>query len=151
MKSCWKTGLTLHRYQAGRIRWIPPGTNMEPGKNMKSRILLIDDDRSVTRLLSRVFLKHEFEVIVANNGPEGIQLAREQGPEAIILDLSLPQLNGWQVCREIRRFSNAPIVIYSGNTDPNTKDSILAEGANCFLAKPAPLNELVAAVQGAVG
>jgi DNA-binding response OmpR family regulator len=118
---------------------------------MKSRILLIDDDRSVTRLLSRVFLKHEFEVIVANNGPEGIQLAREQGPEAIILDLSLPQLNGWQVCREIRRFSNAPIVIYSGNTDPHTRDSILAEGANYFLAKPAPLNELVAAVQGAVG
>jgi DNA-binding response OmpR family regulator len=118
---------------------------------MNQRILVIDDDQSITRLLSKVFLKHEFEVIVANNGPEGIQLAREQGPELIILDLSLPQLNGWQVCREIRRFSNAPIVIYSGDSDPNTRDSILAEGANCFLAKPAPIHELVATVRGAVG
>lgn len=118
---------------------------------MNQKILLIDDDQSIIRLLSRVFIKHEFEVIVANNGPEGVQLAREQGPQAIILDLGLPQLNGWQVCREIRRFSNAPIVIYSGDTDPNTKDSILAEGANWFLAKPAPLHELVATVQGAVG
>ena len=118
---------------------------------MHPKILLIDDDPSITRLLSKVFLKHEFGVLVANNGSEGVKLAREQGPEAIILDLGLPQLNGWQVCREIRRFSNAPIVIYSGNTDPNTKDSILAEGANCFLAKPAPIQDLVAAIQGAVG
>ena len=118
---------------------------------MHPRILLIDDDQSITLLLSRLFLKQEFEVLVANNGSEGVKLAREQGPEAIILDLGLPQLNGWQVCREIRRFSNAPIVIYSGNTDPNTKDSILAEGANCFLAKPSPIQDLVAAIQGAVG
>ncbi len=118
---------------------------------MNPRILLIDDDPSITRLLSRVFLKHKFEVIVANNGSEGIRMAREKGPEVIILDLALPQLNGWQVCREIRRFSNAPILIYSGDNDPGTKDSILAEGANWFVAKPAPLQELVATVQGAIG
>ena len=118
---------------------------------MSQRILLIDDDPSITRLLRRVLLKHKFDVIVADNGSEGVRLAREQGPEAIILDLGLPQLNGWEVCREIRRFSNAPIVIYSGNTDPNTRESILAEGANWFLAKPAPLHELVATVRGAVG
>ena len=118
---------------------------------MNPRILLIDDDPSITRLLSRVFLKHKFEVIVANNGSEGVKLAREQGPKAIILDLSIPQLNGWQVCREIRRFSNAPIVIYSGNDDPGIRDSILAEGANCFLAKPASINDLVATVHNAVG
>jgi DNA-binding response OmpR family regulator len=118
---------------------------------MNTRILLIDDDQSITLLLSRLLLKHKFEVIVANNGAEGVKLARELGPQAIILDLGLPQLNGWQVCREIRRFSNAPILIYSGNNDPGTKDSILAEGANWFVAKPAPLQELVATVQGAVG
>ncbi len=77
-------------------------------------------------------------------------MAREKKPEAIILDLSLPQLNGWHICREIRQFSNAPILIYSGNNDPRTRDSILAEGANYFLAKPAPLQDLVAAIQGAV-
>ena len=115
---------------------------------MNPRILLIDDDQSVTRLLSRVFLRNKFDVIVANDGSEGVKLAREQEPQAIILDLAMPQVNGWQVCREIRSFSKAPIVIYSGNTDPNTKESILAEGANCFLAKPAPLQELVATVQG---
>jgi DNA-binding response OmpR family regulator len=118
---------------------------------MNPRILLIDDDQSVTRLLSRVFLRNKFDVIVANNGSEGVRLAREQEPEAIILDLAMPQVNGWQVCREIRRFSNAPIVIYSGNTDPDTRDSILAEGANFFLAKPAPIHELVATVQGTLG
>jgi DNA-binding response OmpR family regulator len=118
---------------------------------MNPRILLIDDDQSITLLLSRLLLKHKFDVIVANNGAEGVRLAREQEPQAIILDLGLPQLNGWQVCREIRRFSNAPILIYSGNNDPDTKDSILAEGANWFVAKPAPLQELVATVQGAVG
>ncbi len=118
---------------------------------MNPRILLIDDDQSITRLLSRVFLKHKFDVIVANNGSEGIKLARENELQAIILDLSLPQLNGWQICREIRQFSNAPIVIYSGNNDPTTRDSILAEGANYFLAKPAPIQDLVTAVQGVVG
>jgi DNA-binding response OmpR family regulator len=118
---------------------------------MNPKILLIDDDQSITLLLSRVLLKYKFDVIVANNGSEGVKLAREQGPQAIILDLGLPRLNGRQVCREIRRFSNAPIVIYSGETDPDTRESILAEGANCFVAKPAPLHELVATVQGAVG
>ncbi len=118
---------------------------------MNQKILLIDDDQTITQLLRRVFKKHKFEVIVANNGSEGVKLAREQGPEAIILDLTLPQLNGWQVCREIRQFSNAPIVIYSGNDDPGTKDSILAEGANWFLTKPAPIQDLVAAVQNVVG
>jgi DNA-binding response OmpR family regulator len=117
---------------------------------MNQKILLIDDDQSITRLLSRVFMKQKFEVIVANNGLEGVKLARENEPEAIILDLSLPQLNGWQICREIRQFSNAPILIYSGDNDPGTRDSILAEGANYFLAKPAPLQDLVAAIQGAV-
>ncbi len=117
---------------------------------MNPRILLIDDDPSITRLLSRVFLKHKFEVIVANTGAEGIRMAREKRPEVIILDLALPQLNGWQICREIRQFSNAPILIYSGNNDPVTRDSILAEGANYFLAKPAPLQDLVATIQGAV-
>lgn len=118
---------------------------------MNPKILLIDDDQTITQLLSRVFVKYEFEVFVANNGADGVQLAREQGPEAIILDLTLPQLNGWQICREIRRFSDAPIVIYSGNNDPHIRESILAEGANCFLAKPVLINELVATVQGVLG
>src|SRR5512138_1683596 len=112
-------------------------------KSMNQKILLIDDDQSITRLLSKVFVKYKFEVIVANNGLDGIKLAREKGPGAIILDLALPQLNGWQICREIRQFSNAPILIYSGDSDPGIRDSILAEGANYFLAKPAPLHDLV--------
>lgn len=116
---------------------------------MQPRILIIDDDRELIRMWSRL-LKNDFEVMGATSGSEGIQCTREQQPDVVILDLMMPVMNGWQVCREIRRFSNVPIIIYSGLGDIETRESILAAGANYFLTKPASINQILMTVQESI-
>ncbi len=117
---------------------------------MSPKILLIDDSENITSLLSRLLNKYGYEATIADTGSDGVRLAREQRPEAVILDMMMPELDGWQVCKEIRRFSNVPIIVYTGLSDLDTKKSILAAGANCFLVKPMPINELVAAVRDTI-
>lgn len=124
--------------------------NAEAVSSMNPRILLIDDDKTIIHLLSRVLNKYQFDVIIAENGTDGVRLAGEQKPEAVILDLMLPKLNGWEICKQIRSFSKVPIIVYSGSSDPETKESILAQGATCFLSKPVPITDLVATVRGVI-
>jgi DNA-binding response OmpR family regulator len=92
-------------------------------------------------------LKREFEVIGAESGPEGIKFLREAQPDAVVLDLMMPVINGWQVCREVRGFSDMLIIIYSGLSDPATKEGILAEGATLFLTKPVSTDQMINAVR----
>ena len=106
-----------------------------------AKILVIDDDAAITELMSMLLKTFGFEVLTTNIGEEGIRLAREANPNVILLDLMMPDLDGWQVCKEIRKTSTVPILILSAINDPRMVASVLDVGADDFLVhklKPVP-------------
>lgn len=111
---------------------------------MSIKILVIDDDIAITELLNMLLRTHGFDVITSNSGIEGVQLARETLPQVVLLDLMMPDMDGWQVCKAIRSFSNVPILILSAINDPRMVASVLDAGADDFLVKPVPSSVLVA-------
>lgn len=114
---------------------------------MTTQILVIDDDMAITELMSMLLKTHGFDVITSNSGAEGIQLAETQKPHAILLDLMMPDVDGWQVCKSIRAFSNTPILVLSAINDPRMVASVLDAGADDFLVKPVPSGVLVAHIR----
>jgi DNA-binding response OmpR family regulator len=111
---------------------------------MNTTILTIDDDPAITELLSVILRANGFEVLIANSGEEGIRIAREKSPRLIILDLMMPDMDGWQVCKTVRGFTGVPILILSALDDPSVVASILDAGADDYLVKPVPSAVLVA-------
>jgi two-component system, OmpR family, response regulator MtrA len=111
---------------------------------MNTTILTIDDDPAITELLSVILRANGFDVLIANSGEEGIWIAKEKMPRLVILDLMMPDMDGWQVCKAIRAFTGVPILILSALDDPSVVASILDAGADDYLVKPIPSAVLVA-------
>jgi DNA-binding response OmpR family regulator len=114
---------------------------------MTTKVLVIDDDAAITDLMGMLLKTHGFEAITTTSGAEGIQLAEEKKPNIILLDLMMPDVDGWQVCKSIRAFSNVPILILSAINDPRMVASVLDLGADDFLVKPVPSGVLVAHIR----
>ena len=112
-----------------------------------AKILVIDDDTAITELMGMLLKTFGFEVLTTNISAEGIKLAREENPSVILLDLMMPELDGWQVCKAIRQTSNVPILILSAINDPRMVASVLDVGADDFLVKPVPSGVLVANIK----
>lgn len=111
---------------------------------MPKTVLTIDDDTAITELLAMLLRTHGFEVITANNGDEGIKAIEEKNPHIVILDLMMPGVDGWQVCKSVREFSNVPIVILSAIDNPSMIASALDAGADDYLVKPVSSSILIA-------
>jgi DNA-binding response OmpR family regulator len=114
---------------------------------MTTQILVIDDDTAITELMSMLLKTHGFDVVTTNSGAEGVKLAQDKNPHAILLDLMMPDMDGWQVCKNIRAFSNTPILVLSAINDPRMVASVLDAGADDFLVKPVPSGVLVAHIR----
>jgi DNA-binding response OmpR family regulator len=110
---------------------------------MLNKVLVIDDDPDMTDLLSLLLKTHGFEVISCNCGEEGVQKARNESPNVIILDLMMDGMDGWQVCAAVRKFSSVPILILTALDNPGTVVSALDAGADDFLTKPVSSGLLV--------
>jgi two-component system KDP operon response regulator KdpE len=108
------------------------------------KILVIDDDPAMTELLKLLLQPAATSVYAANSGIEGIQLARTIRPEVIILDLMMPEMDGWQVCNTIRQSSHVPILILSALDNPGLVARALDAGADDYLIKPVPSGVLIA-------
>ncbi len=108
------------------------------------KILVIDDDPAMTDLLKLLLAPAAAEVIAANSGPEGIRMANETKPDVITLDLMMPDINGWQVCKAIRKVSSIPILILSALDSPGLVAAALDAGADDYLIKPVPSSVLLA-------
>jgi len=108
------------------------------------KILVIDDDPAMTELLKLLLEHASSNVFTANSGPEGILLAKNETPDVIILDLMMPDMNGWQVCKAVREFSKVPILILSALDSPGLVAAALDAGADDYLIKPVPSSVLVA-------
>ncbi len=111
------------------------------------KILVIDDDLAITELMSMLLKTFGFDVLTTNNGEEGIRLVREFEPNVVLLDLMMPDVDGWQVCKTIRRTSNVPILVLSALNEPRMVASVLDAGADDFLVKPVPSGVLVANIK----
>ncbi len=111
---------------------------------MPYKVLAIDDDAATTELLSLLLARHGFEVLTANDGKAGVELTCQEAPDVIILDLMMPKMDGWQVCKAIRTFSQAPILILSALDHPGQVASALDAGADDYLVKPVSSGVLVA-------
>jgi len=111
---------------------------------MTTKILVIDDDTAVTDLLSALLRSQGFDVSATNNSAEGLNLARQYQPDLIVLDLMMPEMDGWEVCRTVRTFSQVPIIVLSALNDPSMVASVLDAGADDYLTKPTPSRILVA-------
>jgi len=112
-----------------------------------TRILVIDDEESIRRALKSILSSRKYEVSLAANGAEGIDLAIETNPELIVLDLTLPDMDGTDVCRELRTWMTAPIIILSVRGNEHDKVSALDLGADDYLTKPFQAGELLARIR----
>jgi DNA-binding response OmpR family regulator len=111
---------------------------------MPIKILVIDDDSAVTDLLSLLLRSQGFEVSATTNSTEGLGTIRENSPDVVVLDLMMPDMDGWQICKAVREFSQVPIIILSALNDPSMIASVLDAGADDYLTKPTPSRVLIA-------
>jgi DNA-binding response OmpR family regulator len=108
------------------------------------KILVIDDDSAVTDLLALLLRSQGFEVTATNNSTEGLSFIHEINPDLVVLDLMMPEVDGWEVCKTVRGFSKVPIIVLSALNDPSMIASVLDAGADDYLTKPTPSRVLVA-------
>ncbi len=110
------------------------------------RILVVDDEEDLGRILKFALLAAGHEVIVAMDGAEGLRQAREGAPDLILLDLMLPKIDGYKVCRMLKfdeKYRHIPIVILSARTQQEDKDMAIQTGADLFVTKPYNLEEIL--------
>ncbi|MCH7898255.1 MAG: response regulator [Proteobacteria bacterium] len=113
----------------------------------KTTVLLVDDEESILRSVGANLRRYGYEVVIAHDGPEALQTLEETMPDLVVLDISLPGLDGFEVCRQVREWSQVPIIMLSGWSDPEDRVKLLRMGADDYLAKPFSVEELVARVE----
>jgi DNA-binding response OmpR family regulator len=114
---------------------------------MKQRILVIDDDERLNALLKTFFQGFGFETVTATHPEEGLKLLRHNEPDLVILDIMLPGMNGFEVCKLIRKDSTVPIIMLTAKGDLMDKVVGLELGADDYIAKPFEPREIVARIQ----
>ncbi|WP_339176493.1 response regulator transcription factor [Solibacillus sp. FSL R5-0691] len=114
---------------------------------MNQKILIIEDEKNIARFLE-LELKHEqFETVTAYDGRTGLELAESEQFDCILLDVMLPQLNGIEVCRRIRKFSDVPILLITARDEVMDRVSGLDAGADDYIVKPFAIEELLARIR----
>ncbi|MCC2592497.1 response regulator transcription factor [Tessaracoccus sp. OS52] len=112
-----------------------------------ARVLVVDDERALVGIVSSYLRQDGFRIAEAYTGPDGVALARELDPDVIILDLGLPGLDGIEVCRQVRTFSDCYILMLTARVDEVDRLIGLSVGADDYLTKPFSPRELVARVK----
>ncbi len=112
-----------------------------------ARVLIVDDDPNICELLRLYLEKENFEVFVASDGEEALKMVNDSAPDLILLDIMLPKLDGWQVCREIRKTSSVPIIMTTAKGETFDKVLGLELGADDYVVKPFDSKEVVARVK----
>ena len=115
-------------------------------KTAFTKVLIVDDDNDTTELLKIILAPNEFDVVTANSGQEGIDMARSFNPDVMVVDLLMPGMDGIMVCKEVRKFSSIPILVLSAVGKPGIAEQALNEGADDYLIKPMNKNVLVASL-----
>lgn len=114
---------------------------------MQNKILIVDDDENICELLNLYLKKDGFDTSIAYNGRQAVELAEKYNPDLILLDIMLPELDGWQVCREIRKKSEVPIIMLTAKGETFDKILGLELGADDYVTKPFDTKEVVARIK----
>ena len=114
------------------------------------KILVVDDSPTILEVVKQILTQEGYEVETAATGIEGLNKAREAKPDLVILDVLLPGMQGYQVCRLLKfdqEYKNIPIIMYSSRDDENDISTGMKQGANAYLVKPVEPDTLIGAVK----
>lgn len=111
------------------------------------KILVVDDDQNICELLRLYLEKEGYAVKIVNDGVSAVNAFKQENPDLMILDIMLPKLDGWQVCREIRKFSDKPIIMLTAKGETFDKVLGLELGADDYMTKPFDTKEMVARIK----
>lgn len=114
---------------------------------MPARILVVDDETAVTDLLAYNLRKAGYETLLAADGREALRLARQSNPDLILLDLMLPEVDGLDVCRELRKTSEMPVIMLTARGEEIDRVVGLELGADDYICKPFSMRELLARIK----
>lgn len=112
-----------------------------------AKVLIVDDDNNICELLRLYLEKEKFETVIANDGLQAVEMFKAEEPQLILLDVMLPKLDGWQVCREIRKESECPIIMLTAKGEVFDKVLGLELGADDYIVKPFESKEVVARIK----
>src|SRR5690349_18481686 len=124
-----------------------------PTNDRKPRILIVDDEPDLVSVLRFGLEVEGFEVLEANDGEQGLAMAREQSPDLMVLDLMLPRMDGYKVCRALKfdeRYRRMPIFILSARSGETDRRLALELGADEFHSKPYNMRDLIARVRARI-
>ncbi|PKM74220.1 MAG: DNA-binding response regulator [Firmicutes bacterium HGW-Firmicutes-16] len=113
---------------------------------MSKKALIIEDDANIAELLRLYLEKDGFDIIKASDGGTGVRYALTENPDVILLDIMLPVLDGWQVCRKVRETSKTPIIMLTAKGETFDKVNGLEMGADDYIVKPFEVKELLARI-----
>ena len=112
--------------------------------------MVVDDDPNIRELVRLYLEKEGFEIVTAERGDEAVKLFRASPPNLMLLDVMLPGMDGWQVCREVRKISNIPIIMLTAKDETFDKVLGLELGADDYIVKPFDMKELVARIKAVI-
>ena len=117
---------------------------------MGERLLIVEDDRSVARVVSAALKARGYTVELVTSGGAALQAAEREAPSVVLLDLGLPDIDGLDVCRELRRWSSVPIIVVTADGADERKVRALDDGADDYITKPFSMPELLARIRVAL-
>jgi len=114
---------------------------------MAKKILVVDDEKKIVDILKAYLERDGYQVITSYDGQSALDLARSNSPDLIILDLMLPEVSGWDVCRELRKEADVPIIMLTARDDTTDKIIGLELGADDYVTKPFDPKEIISRVR----
>ncbi len=114
---------------------------------MATKILIVEDDHNIADLLRLYLEKEGYEVQIASDGGKGVELFRRMQPDLVLLDIMLPVLDGWGVCRTIRAESQTPVIMLTAKGELDDKVTGLRQGADDYITKPFEMPEVLARIE----
>lgn len=113
---------------------------------MPTRVLIIEDDPNIAELISLYLEKDGFDVTIASDGKSGVDTFFSIHPDIVLLDIMLPEMDGWEVCREIRKSDKTPIIMLTAKDETADKVTGLELGADDYISKPFDMKEVIARI-----
>ena len=116
----------------------------------KCSVLITEDEKNIQTFMGKILKRQEYRVLYADTGAQGLEIIRSQCPDIILLDLGLPDMNGFEIIREVRTWTSTPIIVISARTAEQEKVSALDLGADDYITKPFGTSELLARIRASL-
>ena len=117
---------------------------------IKDKVLIVEDEQSISSFISMILTANGYDTIIVNTGEEALTMISSHCPDLIVLDLGLPDMDGLEVLRSVRKWSSLPIVVVSARNHERDKVEALDYGADDYLVKPFGTSELLARIRTAI-